>query len=188
MAKYLRATVDFADLKKGECFYAYTIPEFPIERWIGYEGQLYYEHEDVVLLSTDMYEEVFITFEDAKNFNIKETDVGVQNEEDFFSVLGLNSWELDWSRYTEFENRTKCKFFVRWLCTDTLVGKGILEIDGEDVAFFHQSARKNDCNYRWFSDEAKIKAYNFAKEFIEKDEMEYNDVLKGGENLVNFFM
>lgn len=193
MATYLKALVNFADVKAGDTFYAYKIPENPVEKYKHASGKLYYVNslvgdDDIVILTEDMYEEVFMSFEEAASYPIKEVDVGVQDEEDFFSSLGLNSWEFDWSKIKKFEERTCLKFFDRWLCTDTYVGKGILEIDGKPVAFFNQSARKNDCNYLWWSKEAKDAAKKFAQEFIEQDETEYNDVISENQNMIKFFM
>lgn len=190
MAKYLEATVNFANIKKGDFFYAFDVPSnAEVEPYCNYKGKLVYISDDVFYeVSPNMFKIPNISFEEAKNFDIKEVAGGVQDEEDFFSTLDLSSWELDYSRYSEFVNRSSCKFFDRWLCTDTYVGKGILAIDGVDVAFFHQNGRKNPCNYKWFSKEAKNKAYNFAKEFIEEGDMDYNDVVQDGENLVNFFI
>ncbi len=194
MAVYMEALVDFADVKKGDTFYAYKIPNDPSDKWIGLEGRLYYatdsiqSNDGVLLLEEGMYKEVFISLQECLEHEIKHTDKGVQDQEDFFSSLGLNSWDMCYDMPEEFEIRTKTDFFDRWYCTDTFVGNGVLSIDGERVALFSQTGRKMDCNYKWLSKESKDKALKFAKEFLKQDENDYYDVVKEGENLVNFFM
>lgn len=194
MAVYMEALVDFADLKKGDTFYAFTIPNDPIDEFKGMEGKLFYAtdvipHKDeTFILDETMCKKVFISIEDCMTHSVKHECSGVQDEEDFFSSIGFNSWEFDWEKHDEFEQRTKSQYFSHWLCTDSYVGKGILSIDGERVALFSQTGRKMDCNFKWLSKEAKDKARKFAQEFIKQDEFEYNDVLEQGENLVDFFM
>jgi hypothetical protein len=194
MTVYMEALVDFADVKKGDTFYAFTIPNDPIDEFKGMEGKLFYAtdkapHKDeTFILEETMCKRVFISIEDCMAHSVKYECSGVQDEEDFFSAVGLNSWDFDWSTVHNFEERTKCEYFDRWLCTDTHVGKGVLSIDGERVALFSQTGRKNGCNFKWLSKEAKDKARKFAQEFIKQDGFEYNDVLEEGENLVDFFM
>ena len=141
-------------------------------------------HQDVYF-STDDLEEVHISLQDVLNQEIVYTDSGVQDNEDFFSSLGVDEWNFDWSKSDEFANRTKLEFFSRWYCTDQWVGRGILSIDNERVALFSQTGRKNDCNYKWLSKDAKQKAKHFVNEFLKNDE-EFSDVIQEGENLVDF--
>lgn len=136
--------------------------------------------------SEDELEQVVVCLEEVLKYDTVYTDTGVQDAEDFFSSLGEDEWNFDWSKSDECDKRTKLEFFSRWYCTDTWVGVGILSIDGERVALFSQAGRKNDCYYKWLSKESKIKAKAFVKEFIKEDDEEFDDVIQDGENLVNF--
>lgn len=155
--------------------------------YAAYSGMYWHigENMDDNYFTQDELEQVHVSLEEVMSYPITYTDSGVQGNEDFFSALGVNEWDFDLKRSDEFNQRTTLQFFDRWYCTDTWVGVGLLSIDGERVALFSQTGRKNDCNFKWLSKEAKMKARAFAQEFV-KTEEDLDDVLEEGENLVYF--
>lgn len=155
--------------------------------YAAYSGMYWHtsKNMDDNYFTQDELEQVHVSLEEVMSYSITYTDSGVQDNEDFFSALGVDEWDFDWERSDEFDKRTTSEFFGRWYCTDTWVGVGLLSIDGERVALFSQTGRKNDCNFKWLSKEAKMKAKTFAQEFV-KTEEDLDDVLEEDENLVYF--
>lgn len=153
-----------------------------------YSGMYWHINDSLgdVYFSEEELEQVHVSLDEILKYKVVYVDIGVQEPEDFFSVLGENEWDFDWNKSDEFDSRTKLEFFDRWYCTDTWVGVGVLSIDGERVALFSQTGRKNDCDYKWLSKEAKTKAKAFVKEFLKEDDEEFDDVIQDGENLVDF--
>ena len=139
-----------------------------------------------VFFSKDELEEYHLSFEEIMKNEIVHTCKGVQKMEDMFSSLEEDDYNLEWDRYDEFRNRFTSEYFDHWLCTDTWVGIGVLSVDGERVALFSQTARKNNCHFKWLSKESKIKVRMLVQEYMKSDDHYFQDVLEDGENLINF--
>lgn len=187
--KIMRVVKEREGYKLGKVVHVGVVPSGdsvnPV--YAQYSGMYWHIDENMRdnYFTQDELEQVHVSLEEVMTYTITYTDSGLQNNEDFFTALGVNEWDFDWERSAEFNVRTSLEFFDRWYCTDTWVGVGILSIDGERVALFSQKGRKCDCNFKWLSKEAKLKAKAFAQEFL-KTEEGLEDVLAEGENLVHF--
>lgn len=154
--------------------------------WASKAGDFVFFSKDSV--EEHVLEEVFASLDEILSQPVVYTDCGVQDSEDFFGALKENEFDMNWDKSDEFDERTKLEFFERHYCSDTWVGVGVLSIDGERVALFSQTGRKNDCNFVFLSNEAKLKAKAFVKEFINQDSWFFDDVLTQEQNLVEFLI
>ena len=187
--KIMRVVKEREGYELGEVVLVGVVPSGNLVNpdYAQYSGMYWHMDENARdnYFTQDELEQVQVLLEEVMTYPITYTDSGVQNKEDFIAALGLNEWDFDWERSAEFNVRTNLEFFDRWYCTDTWVGVGILSIDGERVALFSQRSRRGDCNFKWLSKEAKLRAKAFAQEFL-KTEEDIDDVLEEGENLVHF--
>lgn len=77
---------------------------------------------------------------------------------------------LSWSN----DERLKCYFLKRWLCTDTLVGVRAYFLDDEFVALSTQNARKSGETFEFASKEKAKTVRDYVYNLIPEDEEEIN--------------
>lgn len=82
--------------------------------------------------------------------------------------LGRNCFDLEcsgfWEYSDEIDARLKQYWIRTWYCTDTWVGTAAIWFDDKPVGFMHQTARKNDKNFRFIDEAAMIEVRNFFVE------------------------
>lgn len=108
---------------------------------------------------------------------ITRVEDGVQNEDGFFgSFVGFGTHEFDYSRWSEFAKRFKSHYFSWNICTDTLVGIGVIKLDGVPICFFRQQYRKSSCFYSFLDRESKDWAHEVLKSFSMCEEDDEDDI------------
>jgi len=105
---------------------------------------------------------------------IKNVDKSYNNEteadfSDFCRELGIVDGI---GYYTEFAERVRGYYLIKWICTDTWVGTIVYFLDNEPIAVSTQNARKSDTNYAFVSKEAANKMRDFILSIIDKEENE----------------
>ena len=109
---------------------------------------------------------------------IQKVDRSVNNTDeahmgDFMHVLNIGGYE--WA--DEFGARVKKHALIEWICTDTWVGVHVYYMDDEPVAISVQTARKNDKEFEFVSQEAADKVRNFINEIVAKEESNHIDLI-----------
>lgn len=79
--------------------------------------------------------------------------------------------------YWSSDDRLKCYFIQRWLCTDTEVGTRAYFLDGEFVALSNQTARKSDETFTFASEKAAAKVKEYIT-FLANEERSHKIVLQ----------
>lgn len=91
---------------------------------------------------------------------------------DDFSRAANADVYIGWS--DTWNERVKGYWFVRWLCTDTWVGRRVYFLDGEPLAVSYQSARKSDEYIQFVSEEMADKCRKFLYELHGEGEPSYD--------------
>ena len=92
---------------------------------------------------------------------------------------------IGWS--DKWNECVKGYWLVRWLCTDTWVGRRAYFFDGEPVATSYQSARKNDEYIEFVSNEAAEKIRSFIFELYGEEEKPAYDIVNAEEDIDDFY-
>lgn len=105
--------------------------------------------------------------------------------DDFAKAAMADVW-IGWNK--QWNERVKGYWFVRWLCTDTWVGRRVYFLDGEPLAVSHQSARKSDEYIEFVSEEMAQKCRAFIFELYGEGEPEFSiaDLDREFEDTYNF--
>jgi hypothetical protein len=111
--------------------------------------------------------------------NSTEADV-----DDFARAVNADVY-IGWS--DKWNERVKGYWLVRWLCTDTWVGRRVYFFDGEPVATSYQSARKNDEYIEFVNNEAAEKIRSFIFELQGEEEKPTYNILDANEEIEEFY-
>lgn len=110
-----------------------------------------------------------------------ETDADI---DDFSRAVNADVW-FGWN--DEWSKRVKGYWLVRWICTDTWVGRRVYLFDGEPIAVSYQSARKSDEYIEFLSNEAAIKIRNFLFELKGEEERPEFDIADQEKEIEEFY-
>lgn len=106
---------------------------------------------------SEVFERVIKTEENERHVNAEELmqDLGIGGY--------LSGWEDGFARFKGY-------WITRWLCTDTWVGVTAYFLDGEPVATSVQTARKNDEQFFFISEEAVERVRMFIYSVMAQEE------------------
>lgn len=90
--------------------------------------------------------------------------------DDFAKACMADVW-LGWNQ--QWQDRVQGYWFVRWLCTDTWVGRRVYFLDGEPLAVSYQSARKSGEYIEFVSEEMAEKCRKFIFELAGEGEPQF---------------
>ena len=79
-----------------------------------------------------------------------------------FDEFGLYHYDFD---YSAIDSRITAKYFDRWICWDTPVGKCLVYFDDVPVAITVQSARKSDIEWFWLGKDYAKSVESFLMTF-----------------------
>lgn len=87
------------------------------------------------------------------------------NIDHFMSALDMSNY-LGWDE--RFEEKVQMYWIQSWLCTDMMVGTAVYYMDGELIAFSHQTARRSNCEVYFVSENAAKKVRAFLATLIDE--------------------
>lgn len=83
----------------------------------------------------------------------------------------FDEYEYDFAfDYDDFETRITSKYFDRWVCWDTPVGKHLIYFDDVPVAITVQSARKAEIEWFWLGEDCAKMVEEYFMTFKKKDD------------------
>lgn len=86
----------------------------------------------------------------------------------------------------EWDKRVKGYWLIRWLCTDTFVGRRVYFFDEKPFAVSNQSARKNPEVIQFLDNDSANAIREFILNLDGKDKPEF-DIIDGQEDLEDFY-
>ncbi len=111
--------------------------------------------------------------------NTTEADV-----DDFAKAVNVDDY-IGWSE--KWNERVKGYWLVRWLCTDTWVGRRVYFFDDELIATSYQSTRKNGEHIEFLSNESAEKVRAFIFELQGEEEKPAYDLVDSEEEIEEFY-
>jgi len=91
-----------------------------------------------------------------------------------YEVSVNNLYDVD---HDKLQERLKCYWVAKRLCTDTHVGVKAYFLDGKFVCMSHQSGRKRDEDFEWVSSQSRKQVEEILLSLIEKKEDEISATL-----------
>ncbi len=96
--------------------------------------------------------------EAIENLDRSENNVTWVDDDALLSSLAISGWVTS---HVNLHARLKKYWVSHWLCTDTNVGLVVYVLDGEPVAISAHSARKNEEEIEFLSEEMAVKTRGF---------------------------
>ena len=81
----------------------------------------------------------------------------------------VNVVDLFYVNHDKLQERLKCYWVAKRMCTDTHVGLRAYFLDGKFVCMSHQSGRKCDEEFEWISKEAFLSVKNYLFSLVENE-------------------